>query len=326
MRYAVTGATGFIGTALTRRLLADGHEVVALVRDPEAAAALAGIGAELRQGDILDAGSVRRAVEGTDGVFHLAAWYEVGRRNPRAVQINVGGTENVLQAAWDAGVSKIVHTSSLAVFSDTAGKVVDESYRFEGRHLSEYDRTKWMAHYEVAVPMAKRGTPVVIVQPGAVYGLGDTSGIGRWIRAFVRRKLRYLPAGNALCWGHVDDTVDGHVRAMERGNPAEAYIIAGPPHTVVEAFDIASRVSGIPTPRLRVPAGPVKAMSRLLTPLARVIPPLAGPAELTRLAGSTYLGDSSKAERELGFTARSLEEGFGEFLPRLIAHSLGAGE
>lgn len=318
MKYLVTGGTGFIGRALVRRLLDDGHEVVALVRDTDAAADLEAQGSRLAQGDILDRGSIASAAKGVDGVFHLAAWYEVGRRHPMAEAINVTGADNVLRASLDAGVDRIVYTSSVAVFSDTRGRTVDESYRFDGRHVSEYDRTKWLAHYEVAEPLARDGAPIVIVQPGVVYGRGDRSATGGLIAAYARGRLRYVVKGSAVCWGHVDDTVDGHVRAMERGRDGEAYVIAGPGHSLVEAFEIAATVTGIPAPRLRLPPGPIRAVSRMLTVLSTALRPLAAPAELTRLAGVTYLASSAKARRELGFEARPLASGFAEILPPMV--------
>jgi nucleoside-diphosphate-sugar epimerase len=318
MRYLVTGATGFLGGVLTRRLLAAGHDVAALVRAPGRAEDLAAAGVTLRPGDVTDAEAVRRAVGGTDGVFHLAAWYRVGSRNPRAESVNVGGTATVLREAWQAGVDRIVYTSTVAVFSNTEGRAVDETHRHDGPHLSEYDRTKWLAHYEVAEPLAREGAPVVIVQPGVVYGEGDRSATGGLIRAYLRGRLRYLPKGNAVCWGHVDDTAEAHLAAMERGRVGESYVIAGPVHSLVEAFEIAHRVTGIPLPRLRVPPGPLRALSRVLTPASRLVPALAGAAELTRLAGVTYLASSARARAELGFAPRSLEDGFAVLLPRLL--------
>lgn len=326
MRFLVTGATGFIGREVTRQLTEAGHRVTALVRHPEQAADLAEAGVELRPGDVTDLDAVRGAVEGVDGVFHLAAWYAVGRRNPQAEAVNVTGASNVLQAAWDAGVGRIVHTSTLAVFSDTKGRIVDESYRHDGPHLSEYDRTKWLAHYEVAEPMAADGAPVVIVQPGVVYGMGDHSATGAMIAAYLRRRLRYLASGSAFCWGHVEDTAKGHILAMEHGRAGESYIIAGPPHTLVEAFQIAERVTGIRAPRLRVPPGPSRALSRVLGAGSRLIPALAGPAELTRLAGVTYLGDSARARAQLGFAARTLQDGFGELLPEMLRARAARGQ
>lgn len=323
MRYLVTGATGFLGGVLTRRLLAAGHDVAALVRHPDRAGDLASAGVALHRGDITDPEAVRRSLAGIDGVFHLAAWYQVGRRNPRAEEVNVGGTATVLREAWQAGVDRIVYTSTVAVFSDTKGRVVDETYRHDGPHLSEYDRTKWLAHYEVAEPLAAAGAPVVIVQPGVTYGEGDRSATGELIHTYLRGRLRYLPKGNAVCWGHVDDTADAHLAALERGRVGESYVIAGPGHPIVEAFEIARRVTGIPLPRLRVPPGPLRALARLLTPASRLAPALAGPAELTRLAGATYLASNAKARADLGFAPRSLEDGFAVLLPRLLRAAAG---
>jgi nucleoside-diphosphate-sugar epimerase len=299
------------------QLLAGGHQVAGLVRDPDRAADLEAAGVELHTGDITDRASVKGAVQGAEGVIHLAAWYEVGTRNDLAVAINVEGTRNVLEEAWRAGASRIAHISSLAVNSDTHGQVRDETFRFEGEHLSEYDRTKWMAHYEVALPLAEAGAPIVIVQPGVIYGPGDESGMGGLIRRWLAGRTTTYGASSAYCWGHVDDTARGIIQALDRGRAGESYIIAGPVHTLTEAFEIASTITGLAPPRMRVPSGVLGVTAAVLGGLSKLVPALAGQAEVTRIAPATYLGDSSKARRELGFEARSLEEGFGELLPAL---------
>ncbi|MGH8945891.1 MAG: NAD-dependent epimerase/dehydratase family protein [Acidimicrobiia bacterium] len=319
MRYTLTGATGFLGGELVRLLRRADHEVTAVVRDPVRAHRLEEAGVRLVRGDVADRGSLRPALEGAEGVFHLAAWYQVGRRNPRAEEVNLEGTRNVLELVGELGVGKAVYTSTLAVFSDTGGRVVDESHRHEGPHLSQYDRTKWLAHYRVAEPLAQEGVPIVIVQPGVTYGPGDTGPTGRLLRSYLRGRLRVIPRGTAYCWGHVEDTARAHLQAMERGRPGETYIVAGPPHTLVEAFEIAERLTAIPAPPVRLRPGVLRGAARLLTAVERAIPPLAGPAELLRVgAGVTYLGDSSKAEAKLGFEARSLEDGFETVLPELL--------
>ena len=242
MKYFVTGATGFIGGRLVRQLRAAGHEVRALVRTPSKAPDLAGLGVSLHPGDITDKESMRAAMRGSDGVFHLAAWYRIGARPGErrlAERINVQGTRNVLELIGDLGVPKGVYTSTLAVFGDTEGWVGDESYRHSGPWLSEYDRTKWRAHYEVAVPLIQAGLPLVIVQPGVVYGPGDPSVIGNLLRQYLRRTLPIRPHGAAFCWGHVDDTAHGHILAMDKGRAGQSYILAGPPHTLEEALEIA---------------------------------------------------------------------------------------
>lgn len=308
----MTGATGFVGGALTRQLRADGHDVVALVRRPTPQ--LAALGVDQRPGDIADRESVRAAMGGVDGVFHVAAWYKVGSPDRReARRVNVEGTRNVLEAMRDAGAPKGVYTSTLAVFGDTRGRVVDETYRSGGPFATVYDETKWRAHYEVAEPLMRAGLPLVIVQPGVVYGVGDHSPVRPVIDRYLRRRLPAIPARTAYCWGHVEDTAAGHLLAMERGTPGDSYIIAGPPHTLAEALTIAEDVTGIPAPRRRIPG--------LLVDLLGRVPGDA--AESLRALGATYLGSNAKARRELGFEPRCLPDGFAEVLPAHLAELRG---
>jgi nucleoside-diphosphate-sugar epimerase len=316
MRYLVTGATGFLGGSLARQLRAAGHEVVALVRTPAKAGDLKNLGVELHPGDITDRASLRKPMEGADGVFHLAAWYKVGTKNSAAEAINVGGTRNVLETMLELGIPKGVYTSTLTVFSDTRGKLVDESYRHDGPFLSLYDRTKWQAHYEVALPLIAKGLPLVIVQPGLIYGPGDQGpSHDAWVQ-YLTGKMPLAPKGTAFCWAHVDDVARGHILAMEKGRPGESYIIAGPCHTFTEALDLAERITGVKAPRLRVGSGVMKAMAGLMGVIGAVVPlPDAYTAEALRVtAGTTYLGDNAKARRELGYDPRPLEEGFRETL------------
>lgn len=322
MRYFVTGATGFIGRRLTHQLRQAGHEVVALVRQPARAGDLAALGVELAPGDVTERASLPGPMRGVDGLFHLAGWYRIGVRDGRPGQaINVEGTRNVLETARDLGVPKIVYTSTLAVFGDTHGRIVDETYRAGGPWLSAYDRTKWRAHYEVAEPMVAAGLPLVIVQPGGVYGPDDPSALGQMLRAYLRRELRAVPRRTAVSWGHVDDIARGHILAMERGCPGESYIIAGPAHTLIEALTLAERLTGIPAPRLHVPPRLVRALAETMAAIERVTAvPADYSAEYLRVAaGATYLGNSNKARRELGFQVRSLAEGLGETLAAEMA-------
>ena len=132
-RYFVTGATGFIGGRVTRQLVDAGYEVVAIARNPENARDLASIGVDVRRGDITNQDSLREPMAGADGVFHIAGWYKIGSKDrAEGERINVVGTRNVLTTMNELGIPKGVYTSTLAVFSDTHGKVVDETYRGEG--------------------------------------------------------------------------------------------------------------------------------------------------------------------------------------------------
>ncbi len=312
MRHFVTGATGFIGRELVRQLRAAGDEVTALVRKRGAASDLRDLGVDLRPGDITDPESVRAAMRGADAVFHLAGWYRIGRPDAReAHRVNVEGTRVVLEAMRDLGVPRGVYTSTVAVFGDTHGVLADESYRMSGRFLSVYDRTKWLAHYAVAEPLMAQGLPLMIVQPGVVYGIGDTSPMQATYRLYFRGLLVAVPARTTYSWGHVEDTAAGHRLALERGRPGESYVIAGPTHSLADALHIAAGITGIPGPRVLVPPFLLKEAAALV----RAIGGEGRGESIGAIAGTTYVGSSAKAERELGFRARSLRDGFAEVLP-----------
>lgn len=315
MRYAITGATGFIGGHVARLLLERDDEVVAIVRDPARAADLADLGADLVRGDVTEKASMRSAIDGADGVFHLAAWYDVGTDDTAAERVNVQGTRNVLELVEEMDVSKAVYTSTLAVNSDTHGQVVDETYRYDGSHLSTYDRTKWQAHYEVAVPMMDAGLPLTVVMPGVTYGAGDTSPMRAVWEGFLTRSLPMVPRETAYCFGHVEDTARAHLQAMDRGEPGETYIVAGEPATLTEALDLAQEVTGIPAPRSVSPRW-FRLMALLVEPIEGILPlPSEYHAESLRvLGGTTYLGDNAKASRELGLEHRPLKDGLEEML------------
>jgi nucleoside-diphosphate-sugar epimerase len=298
--------------------VAGGHQVVALVRTPSKADALRALGVILAEGDITDAGSLRAPMTGVDGVFHCAAWYKIGlAHGDTARRINVDGTRNVLHAMRDLGIPKGVYTSTLAVFSDTGGREVDESYYHHADpFLSEYDRTKWRAHYEVALPLIREGLPLVIVQPGAIYGPGDTSALRTMFIDYLKRKLPAIPAKTAFSWGYIEDVAHAHVLALEQGRVGESYIICGPSHTLTEVFEEAERITGVPAGRLHPGPGLLKAASGVMGVVGRIVPL---PAHLTAeglrvLAGVTYTGSNAKARRELGYAPRSLAEGLRQTL------------
>lgn len=315
-RYFVTGATGFLGGELTKQLISRGHRVVALVRDPARAGILHPLGVELHTGDVTDRESLRAPMTGVDGVFHCAAWYRIGVPSQQAVCTNVEGTRNVLETMRELGIAKGVYTSTVAVFSDTKGTMPDESYRYDGPHLSEYDRTKWLAHYEVALPMMARGLPLVVVMPGVIYGPGDTSAIRATLVRLLQRRLPFTPRRTEFCWAHVEDTARGHILAMERGQPGESYIITGPRHTFEEAFDIVASKAGVRRPLLHPGPGAMHAAALLMRGAGRLValPPSLEPESLRVMAGTTYLGSNARAVKELGFSARSLDEGMDQTL------------
>lgn len=325
MKYFVTGATGFVGGRVVRQLIEAGHQVVAVVRTPAKAKDLRALGVDVQQGDVTDRESMREPMRGTDGVFHIAGWYKVGVKDKsEGEKINIQGTRNVLELMQELGIRKGVYTSTLAVNSDTHGKLVDETYHYTGPHLSEYDRTKWVAHYEVADPLIAQGFPLVIVQPGVIYGPGDTSSVHTTFVQYLQRKLPLIPAHTAFSWAHVDDIARGHILAMEKGTAGQSYIIAGPTHSLVEALHEARDITGVPLPRLVASPGLMKTMAATMSVVEKVIPvPESYSSEYLRVsAGVTYIGSNAKARRELGYDPRPLTEGLTETLHHEM-HQLG---
>jgi nucleoside-diphosphate-sugar epimerase len=317
MKYFLTGATGFIGARVARKLVDAGHEAIVVARNPAKAQDLAELGIAVHKGDVTDKESMRAPMQGVDGVFHIAGWYKVGVKDTReGEQINIVGTRNVLELMRELGIPKGVYTSTLAINSNTHGQLVDETYHYHGPHLSEYDRTKWAAHYQVADPMIDAGLPLVIVMPGLVYGPGDTSSVQTMLVQYLQRKLPVLPKQTAFSWAHVDDIARGHILAMDKGKAGESYIIAGPTHTLIEGMELAEQITGIPAPRLRVPPAMLKGMSSLMGVIEKVAPvPEDYSAEYLRVsAGTTYIGNNAKARRELGYNPRPLREGLTETL------------
>ncbi len=313
MKYFVTGATGFVGGVLAKKLREQGHVVRASVRNPDKAGELKAIGVQLFKGDVTDKESMREAMTGVDGVYHVAGWYKVGTRDKSdGKKVNVQGTRNVLELMQELKVPKGVYTSTLAINSDTHSKLVDESYRFTGTHLSEYDRTKAIAH-DIAKEFIAKGLPLVIVMPGAIYGPDDTSSLRTTLIDFLNERLPMLPSQFGICLAHVEDTVNGHILAMEKGRVGDTYILAGDAYRMTDIIRLASGLTGKRAP-MTVPHQVMKALSVLVTPLDAFLPESYTSESLRVFSGSTYWGDNSKAKRELGFTLRPFREGLQETL------------
>jgi nucleoside-diphosphate-sugar epimerase len=320
MKVFVTGATGFIGSHLVPKLIARGYNVTCVVRDPKKAGALAKQGATLVAGDVTDRESMREPMRGSDAVFHLAGWYAfgVGRDDvKRMVSINVDGARNPLELAFELGVPKIVHTSTVGVFGNTHGRIVDETYRVGKEAMgSEYERTKWIAHHEIAVPLQQRGAPIVIVQPGGVSGPGDTSPHTEMYRYFFRRTPVMFGAKSGLTWAHVDDIAEGHILAMQKGKEGETYIIAGPAMTYKESMQAWEKITGIPAPKVWLPGWVASGMAKLVEVLEHAfgLRMTLSSEVLGSLADYTFWASAEKAKRELGWQPRPVEETFRETL------------
>ncbi len=319
MEYFVTGSTGLIGSHVTNRLLAAGHDVVALTRSRSNASHLPEA-VTVVEGDITEKESMRDAMTGVDGVFHLAAWFYLGpgpRNADKAERINVDGTRNVLELMAELDVPRGVYTSTLGVYPLREYSYIDETIEPECPESAVYYRTKWEAHYEVARPMIEDGLPLVIVQPGIVYGPGDKShgSIRGLFRSYLQGELPMIPRGHYVPWDHVGDIADGHLRAMEQGAAGETYIISGPPRDAVDIFQCAQEITGVPVPRVVSPkvfAG----FASIMGAVERVITPPEGfeSEGLRFFAGGQWPVDTSKATEELGITHRPLQDGLREYL------------
>jgi nucleoside-diphosphate-sugar epimerase len=319
VRAFVTGGTGFIGGHLVRRLRERGDEVVALVRSPDKADELDRLGCELRDGTLDAVGSMVDGVRGCDAAFHVAAAYKVGipvSERSDMYDANVRGTERVLDAATAAGVKRIVHVSTIGAFGNTGGRVVDESYRHPGdRYLSYYEETKVLAH-RVAEDRIAKGAPVIIVQPGGVYGPGDPSALGNLIDRVRRGKvpLRLFPE-SGFNWVHVDDVAQGILLAHDRGWIGQSYVLGGQVGTLGDMIDAVARASGTRAPRRSLPGWAAKAAIPFGPLVGRAMGVGPNLRESIRAAeGVTYWATDAKARRELGYAPRDLETGLRETL------------
>jgi dihydroflavonol-4-reductase len=305
----VSGGSGFVGRAVVRLLVERGDDVTAPVRDPRRAESVAALGATVVEDDLSDVRALTETLRSFDAGIHAAGEYKIGiQRDERGPMwdANVGLTTRVLDATQDSGLKRLVYVSTVNVFGNTHGRVVDETYRRDLREgfVSWYDETKYGAH-EVAEQRIKAGAPVVIVQPSQVYGPGDHTGFGEQLRLAFEGKLPYraLP-GLGLGLAHADDVAAGIVAALDRGVLGESYVLSGPRVTYDEAVEIAARLGG-----KRVPFAMPERAIRAMRPLGRLI----GQANFREILSAslhvTYWATAEKAERELGFRARSLEDG-----------------
>jgi dihydroflavonol-4-reductase len=318
MKCFVTGASGFIGANLVHTLNARGHEVRALLRPESDLRGLAGAGYEPVFGNLDDKAKLRQAARGCDWCFHVAASYHLWLRDYAPMyETNVEGTRRVLEAAAEAGCGRIVHTSTVGCIglpSATNGSLIpsDETAPVSEAQMSNhYKRSKWRAE-QVALDLARRGMPIVVVNPSAPIGPRDSkpTPTGKVIVDFVNRRMpAFLDTG--WNWIHVQDVAVGHVLAAERGRVGERYILGNAQGnwTMPKAFASLEKVSGIPAPKLQAPYWTALAAAYVNEALAAVTgiepkAPLAG----VRMARFKMFCNPAKAIRELGLPQTPLEQ------------------
>ncbi len=252
---------------------------------------------------------------GATGVIHIAGSYLVGipaSERPAMYEANVGATQLVLDAAIAAGVLRIVYVSTVNVFGNTHGRIVDETYHrdlTEG-FVSYYDETKYLAHV-AAEARIDAGAPIVIVQPGTVYGAGDHSGIGAQLKAAYDGSAPFIAfASTGISPTFVDDIADGIVGAFDRGRLGEAYILTATNMGLGEAMRIAARLAGRKPPRLSIPNAVLRIGARLAPNSGALFGVSPNLREVVSSAdGVTYWASNAKAVAELEFVPRGLEVG-----------------
>lgn len=233
MKVAVTGGSGVVGSVVVRHLVADGHEVRALARSPEASEKLDDLGAHVVHGDVLDTDAIGRLVKGSRRVFHVAGVNEMCSRDPaRMWRVNVEGGLLVLEACQLAGVERLIHTSSAVTIGESYDTVGTEDSAHRGHFLSEYERSKTVA--ERLLFNRAEGTEVISVNPSSVQGPGRSTGTGAIFLAAARGRVRFL-VDTTISLVDIDDCARGHLLAAEKGVAGERYILSGDTLTVRQA-------------------------------------------------------------------------------------------
>lgn len=307
-RALVTGATGFVGSAVARRLLAEGFIVRVLARPGSDRRNLAGIEVEVAEGNLTDAASLALACADCDALFHVAADYRLWAPKPEELyQANVEGTRALMQAARKAGVKRIVYTSSVAVLGipkdGTPGNedtpvTVDDM-------IGHYKRSKFLAE-EVVREMARDGLPVVIVNPSTPIGPRDLkpTPTGRVVRDAAAGKMpAYVDTGLNLA--HVEDVAEGHWLAYQKGVIGQRYVLGGTDMSLREILAMIADIVGRKPPKVRLPHAVVLPIAYISETFARLtgIPPVATVEEV-RMSKKLMFFSSEKAKRELGYTQR----------------------
>lgn len=300
----VTGATGFVGANVVRELLREGASVRALVRRGSDRRALAGLPLELCEGDLRDRASLDRAVAGVRTVFHVAADYRLWVPDPAELyRSNVDGTRAILEAAAAAGAARIVHTSSVGALGipKSGEPGTEETAVALSDMVGPYKASKFLAE-RVALELAARGAPVVVVNPSAPVGPWDVkpTPTGQMVLDFLRGRL-FATMDTGLNLVHVRDVARGHLLAAERGRVGEKYILGARNLSFREITALLAEITGLPAPRLEIPYAVAWCGAACMEAIARVrrVPPRAS-LTAVRMARKRMYFSPAKAIRELG--------------------------
>jgi dihydroflavonol-4-reductase len=306
MSTLVTGAAGFLGSHVTRQLVARGDDVRVLLRASSTNRAIADLPLEYVTGDLRDPASLERAMKGVKRVFHVAADYRLwAKRKQDIYDSNVGGTKNLLDAAKRAGVEQLIYTSTVATIAVDRPQHPNE---FTDAKLEEmvghYKRSKWMAEREALVA-AKSGLPVIVAMPTTPVGPWDwkPTPTGKIILDFLNGNMPgYVKTG--LNFVGVEECAAGHLLVAEKGKVGERYLLGGENLTLKEMLDALAKITGLRAPMLKIPHGLALGVAYANTAFSRLVgrePQI--PVEGVKIARHTMFVDCARAKRELGFQA-----------------------
>jgi dihydroflavonol-4-reductase len=306
MTTLVTGAAGFLGSHVTRQLVARGDEVRVLLRPSSTNRAIADLSLEYVTGDLRDPASLDRAMKGVKRVFHVAADYRLwAKRSKEIYDSNVGGTKNLLSAAKRAGVEQLIYTSTVATIAVDRLQLPNESTdaRLE-EMVGHYKRSKWMAEKE-ALKAAKSGLPVIVAMPTTPVGPWDwkPTPTGKIILDFLNGKMPgYVETG--LNFVGVEECAAGHLLVAEKGKVGERYLLGGENLTLKAMLDKLAKITGLRAPILKIPHGLALGVAYANTMFSRLAGREPGiPVEGVKIARHMMFVDCSRAKRELGFQA-----------------------
>lgn len=310
----ITGGTGFIGQKLAKRLAGEGHRVVALIRSKGKAKDLEHDNITFVEGDLFNIGALEVGMHQADEVYHLAAFASVWAKDDTFAKVNIDGTLNILNAAKKKGVKKVLVTSTAGVIGPAIDGPVNEDTPRQVDFFTDYESTKYESELRIK-EYVTQGQHVVIVNPTRVYGPGPlnvSNSVTKLIKQYTEGKWKFIP-GDGMSTGNyvfVDDVINGHILAMEKGRAGERYLLAGEDATYHELFDTIAAIGGKKYKLYKMPLGVLLTFGRLQLFLAETFgrQPLITPGWVRKYLYKWSVS-SAKAEKELGYQPTKLEDG-----------------